>query len=298
MFYFGQIFEQALLMFPLVLGIYISFSILKIADLTVDGSFLIGAAVFAALSTKGVSLVLAMVLACASGACAGAVCALVQRNNRVDPLIAGILMAFILHSLGLVIMERPNIGLLQSSTIFNVMQHLFNGPPLLMRVISLAAMIIVFALAVILLLRTRFGLWLKAFGNNQNLVALLGKNPETLRMVGLALGNGFAALSGCLTAQASGYADINMGFGQALIGIAIILLGKELQRLMAKADVSHDALGIVCVFLGTMVYFLLTNELIRWGLNPVYLKMAVGIFLIAFLLLTGRRVASLQGFSL
>ena len=296
MFYFGQIIEQALLMFPLVLGIYISLSILKIADLTVDGSFMLGAAVFAALSAKGMPLYVSMMGACASGACAGAICALVQQKNRLDPLIAGILMAFILHSLGLLVMERPNIGLLQSATIFNFLNNVIVAPPLFIRVASLAALMILLAIGLSLMLSTRFGLWLKAFGNNQNLVALLGKNPETLRVIGLAVGNSLAAFSGCLTAQASGYADINMGFGQALIGIAMILLGREFLHLLTKTDVVHDALRIACVFLGTVVYFLLTNELIRFGLNPVYLKMAIGIFLIAFLLFAGQREASLRGF--
>jgi putative ABC transport system permease protein len=225
------------------------------------------------------------------------VCALVQRNNRLDPLIVGILMAFILHSLGLVVMGRPNIGLLQRATIFNAVQNLLTVPPLVTRIVTLSIIVGVFALALTVLLSTRYGLWLKAFGNNQNLVALLGKNPERLRIIGLALGNCLAALSGCLTAQASGYADINMGIGQALIGIAMILLGKELLRHMAKTDIAHDGLGIGCVFLGCIVYFLLTNELIRFGLNPVYLKMAIGIFLIGFLLFTGRRDAASRGFS-
>lgn len=297
MFYLGQILEQALLMFPLVLGIYISFSILKIADLTVDGTFLLGAAVFAALAAQGVPLFFAMLAACVAGAAAGIICAKVQEKNRLDPLIAGILMAFILHSLSLVIMQRPNIGLLHITTLFNFSQNLISASPLLVRVLTLVAIMLILSVALTACLSTRFGLWLKAFGNNQNLVALLGKNPERLRMIGLALGNGLAAMSGCLTAQASGYADVNMGFGQALIGIAMILIGKEMLRLISKTDTAHDGLGIFCTLLGCATYFLLTNELIRYGLNPVYLKMAIGIFLIGFLLFTSRREASARGFS-
>src|SRR5262245_7778958 len=108
--YIGQILEQSCLMFPLVLGIYLSFTVLKIADLTVDGSMVLGAAVFARLMTSGVHWLLAMLTALGCGALSGVATALIQRRNRIDPLIAGILMAFILNSLSLVVMRRPNIG--------------------------------------------------------------------------------------------------------------------------------------------------------------------------------------------
>lgn len=297
MYYICQILEQALLMYPLVLGIYVSFSVCKIADLTVDGSFLAGAAVFATLSTNGVPIGLAMLAAILAGALSGVVCAIAERKNRVDPLIVGILMAFMLHSLSLVVMARPNIGLLQSSSVFNVMNELFTMPPLFARVLSLLLITGVIAALLGILLSTRIGLWLKAFGNNQNLVAMLGKNPENLRIIGLALGNGLAAFSGCLTAQASGYADINMGFGQALVGIAMILLGKEVLRLFSRSDCTPDAVALLCVLLGIILYFFLMNELIRFGLDPVYLKMAIGIFLMSFLLLSSKREAHVRELS-
>ncbi len=288
MMFAAQILEQALLMFPLILGIYISFAILKIADLTVDGSFLVGAAVFATLSIKGVPLLPAMILAVGSGAVAGVASAYVQRSNRLDPLIVGILMTFILHSLSLAIMERPNIGLLHNDTIFSLMKKFASAQPLVVRVLALTMIVSVLSLMLGVFLSSRHGLWLKSFGNNQILVALLGKNPERLRIAGLAIGNALAALSGCLTAQASGYADINMGFGQALIGIAVILLGKELVNFLSRSGRDNDAINIFSVFIGTLIYFGVTNELVRLGLNPVYLKMAIGGFLICFMLMTAK----------
>jgi putative ABC transport system permease protein len=278
MSYAGQILEQASLMFPLVLGIYLSFNILKIADLTVDGTFVLGAGVFAKLVSSGFNMTLALILACSAGMVAGFFSALIQRHNRIDPLIAGILMAFILNSVGLIIMQRPNIGLLgiiRSNE----------------RYLILALIIPVLALALTWLLNSRYGLWLKAFGNNQELVAMLGKDPENLRMVGLALSNGMAALSGCLTAMASGYADINMGFGQALIGIAMILIGRQLVHIFKRHDIVQDIIAILFTFLGVILYFVITNEVIRYGLSPVYLKMAIGALLILFLLMSSDRAA-------
>lgn len=297
LFYAGQILEQSLLMFPLVLGLYVSFSVLKIADLSVDGSFVMGACVFATLITKGVPLFFAMLLATVSGMAAGGICALVQERNRIDPLIAGILMAFILHSLSLLVMQRPNIGLLNSTTIFRLVAQALNMSASSARVLTLLVLVSAFSVAVTVFLASSRGLWLKAFGNSQELVSMLGQNPERLRFFGLALGNGLAAVSGCLMAQASGYADINMGFGQALIGIAMILLGRELLRFLNKLQAPHDSVKIFCTFVGVWLYFLLTNELIRHGLSPIYLKMAVGILLIGFLWLASNREAHRRSLS-
>lgn len=278
MSYAGQILEQSCLMFPLVLGIYVSFTVLKIADLTVDGTLVLGAAVFAKLISTGSSIIIAIFAAVLAGILAGMLVGLIQRHNRIDPLIAGILMAFILNSLSLVVMQRPNIAILElESENF--------------RTILLAILIPSLTIALVFLLMSRLGLWLKAFGNNQDLVAMLGKNPEHLRILGLGLSNGLAALTGCLTAIASGYADIAMGFGQALIGIAMILVGRQLLHVFRRRDITKDLTGIFFSFLGVVLYFVLINEIIRLGLNPVYLKMAIGALLIIFLLLASERAA-------
>lgn len=276
MIYLGQILEQACLMFPLVLGIYLSFSILRIADLSVDGTLLLGAAVFAKLTSSGVSLTPAILIAVVAGVLAGIATAFIQRHNRIDPLIAGILMAFILNSLSLVIMQRPNIPLIGIQSSHD-------------RIMVLAILIPILSVIVGIFLRSHMGLWLKAFGNNQELVGMLGRNPELFRTTGLAISNGLAALSGCLIAIASGYADINMGIGQALIGIAMVLIGYQILLLFKKRDLINDFLAIASTFVGVVLYFLLINEIIRLGLNPVYLKMAIGALLIIFLLLADRR---------
>lgn len=290
-FYLSQICEQSLLMFPLVLGIYVSFSILKIADLSVDGSLVLGASVFAKLNISGVPFGLAILAATLAGFAAGIVCALVQYNNRIDPLIAGILMAFILHSLSLIIMQRPNIGLLATTNIFNYAENLLKLPTSINRLIILIIIGSILYISLSLFLVSFLGLWLKAFGNSQTLVAMLGQNPERLRLTGLALGNGLAALSGCLIAQAAGYADINMGFGQALIGIAMVLIGRELLHFFSRSQgqQKNDYLSLFFSFVGIFIYFFLTNELIRYGLSPIYLKMAIGILLIVFLSMASRR---------
>jgi putative ABC transport system permease protein len=275
--YLSQILEQACLIFPLVLGIYLSFGVLKIADLSVDGTFVLGASVFGVLLTYKCSLVIALLMASCAGLIAGVFTALIQRHERINPLIAGILMAFILNSASLVIMQRPNLSLL--SLVLD--QE---------RVIIIGLVVFFVAVGLIVLLSSRLGLWLKAFGNNQALVALLGRDPEYLRVVALSLANACAALSGALTAFASGYADINMGFGQALIGIAMILIGKQLLTIFKRGAIAHDISAIIFTFIGVLIYFVIINIIIYYGLNPVYIKMAIGIVLILFMLLASDRV--------
>ncbi len=291
LFYFAQILEQSLLCFPLVLGIYLSFSVLKIADLSVDGSLVLGAAIFAKAMTLGAHLAVAMLAAISGGVMAGVIVALVQRKNRIDPLIAGILMAFILNSLSLVIMERPNIGLLKVESIFEQIHHLSGFSMSLTRLIIMAIICTILTIGLTGVLSTKKGLWLKAFGNSEELVAMLGTNPEKLRIIGLLLSNALAALSGCLTAQASGYADVNMGFGQALIGIAMVLIGRQLILFFKLHQMKSDLAKIYFTLLGVIIYFLLTNELIRYGLSPVYLKMAIGALLIIFLFVASEPAA-------
>lgn len=284
--YIGQIAEQALLIFPMVLGMYLSFSIIRIADMTVDGSFVLGAAVFAKCIEAGWGLCISLFAAVLSGFLAGALVALVQRKNRIDPLIAGILMAFVLHSLSLIIMQRPNIGLNGSASIL--------GATLSSHLIILGIITLALSFGLAFFLSSLFGLKLKAFGNNQILLAMHGINPEYFRIFALAVSNGLVAFSGALVAQANGYADINMGFGQALIAIAMILVGRQLLSLLKEADSLSDFNSILFTFIGVFLYFILTNEVIRLGLSPMYLKMAIGGLLIIFLSLSSDKSTKRQ----
>jgi len=273
----------------------LSFAILKIADLTVDGSLVLGASIFARLISLDVHWLIAMAASVIGGGLAGVLVALIQRRNRIDPLIAGILMAFILNSLSLVVMQRPNIGLLTHSMLFEWAAGFSKISIITARFLCLVILALLISTALVFLLRSKMGLWLKAFGNNESLVALLGKNPERLRMMGLSLSNALAAFTGCLTAEASGYADINMGLGQALIGIAMILVGRQLYLLFKHRDVMSDLFAILCILFGVIIYFVLTNEVIRYGLSPVYLKMAIGGLLIIFLWVASDPAISRRG---
>jgi len=276
---FLNVLTQALTFLPLAFGIGISYSLLKSTDMTLDGSFVLGAAVFAKLITSGVPPVLAGVAALLAGAAAGVMVALIQRGGKVDPLLAGILASFILVSGNLILMGRPNISLLSETTLLS--GAFARGELQGWFVVGLYCFF--FCAASGLALTTRFGLMLRSLGDNPALLQRLGHSVEGYRLAGFAFTNMLSAASGLLTAQTVGYADIGMGLGMTLTGIGAIILGQQCLHLFKV----HFKQKILPVFLscliGILVYFFAMNLLLRCDVNPIYFKMILGLILIIFL---------------
>lgn len=274
-----SIITQSLTFLPLALGISISYYLLRATDMTIDGSFVIGAAVFARLVTLGFSPVSAAVAALLCGALAGMLAATIQRGGRVDALLAGVLATFILSSVNLALMGKPNINLLTAHTLVS---SAFANSEILGWALMLAIVSFI-SLFTVLLLKSRLGLTLRALGDNPRLLKRLGKNVEFYRLCGFALTNTLAAASGCLTAQTVGYADIGMGFGMTLTGIGAIILGQQILSRLHKGVYFRIGTEFCACLLGVMVYFFSLNALLRLDVNPMYLKMILGIVLILFL---------------
>lgn len=274
-----SIVTQSLTFLPLAIGISISYYILRATDMTIDGSFVIGAAVFGRLVTLGVSPAMAALAALAGGALAGMLSATIQRGGRVDSLLAGVLATFILSSVNLIIMGKPNINLLSQTTLVS---SAFAASELLGWTV-VAGIVVLLSGLTFLLLKSHFGLTLRAFGDNPALLKRLGKNIEGYRLFGFALTNLLAAAAGCLTAQTVGYADIGMGFGMTLTGIGAIILGQQLLRRLHKSRHFRIGAEFLACLLGVIIYFLALNVLLRLDVNPIYLKMILGIVLIVFL---------------
>lgn len=268
----NSIFTQSIPFLLLAMGISISYHILRATDMTLDGSFVIGAAVFARLVSEGFLPLSATIVAILCGALAGIFTATIQRGGRVDPLLAGVLATFILTSLNLIIMGRPNINLLS--------QPLLISPENIMNAL---AYVFFFLSLTFLLLRSRLGLTLRAFGNNPDLLKRLGKNIELYRMSGFALTNSLAAAAGCLTAQTIGYADVGMGFGMTLTGIGAIILGQQIVFYFTRKNYFRIGAELLACALGVIIYFFSLNMLLRLDVNPLYLKMILGLTLIVFL---------------
>lgn len=276
-----HVLEQSLAFLPLTLGVFLSFVVLKTADLTVDGSFVLGAGLFARLVRAGVSPVVAMGGAILAGCLAGVGVSLMQRRGRISPLIAGILALFILQSLNLLLMGQPNLSLLGYPTAL--------GARGVVQLATLALLGCVVLGGMVVLLRSRLGLHLRAFGSNATLLKLMARPPERYRMIGLATSNGLVALSGALTAQMNGYADLAMGTGVVLIGLGTVIIGMQLAHFFGRGEGAPLA-PLAGAVVGVVVYFTLLASLVEVGLPPVFLKMTLGLALVALLLTSQRRL--------
>lgn len=227
-----SVFVEGLLYGIMVLGVFITFRILDFPDLTVDGSFPFGAAVMASLLSAGANPLLALLLAFAGGVLAGCVTAAIHNYLKVPNLLAGIITMTGLWSINLRVMgDRANLNLLKVDTLQGQVQGLIEkvGVP---HDWSLLVMFILVALAIKLLLdvffRTDLGLTLGAMGNNQQVAVSAGVNPNTLKFIGVGLSNGLVALSGAFACQYMGYADVSLGQGIIVSGLASVLLGEFL----------------------------------------------------------------------
>lgn len=270
---------QSITFVPLALAIYISFCILRAADMTLDGSFVLGAAVFARLIELNYSPFLAGVCALFAGAGAGVGVSIIQRKQKIDALLAGVLATFVLTSGNLIIMGRPNIGLIDQTTLLSsaFSRGQFDGWLLAAFYSSC------FCVLAGLLLCSRGGLILRAFGDNPALLQRLGKPIEIYRLLGFSLTNGLAAASGCLTAQTIGYADVGMGFGMTLTALGMVILGKQLLVRFMHSQSFSVGLEFSACGMGVLLYFFAINGLLRFSVDPLYLKMFLGLALIIFI---------------
>jgi putative tryptophan/tyrosine transport system ATP-binding protein len=249
------------------LGIWLIFRLLNDFDLTVDGSFTLGAAVTAALITNGTNPVLATVVAVLSGATAGLFTAFVHLRLRVILLLAGIITMIALYSVNLRIMGLPNVSFLGHSTIFSRFQA---GDPVTsdLKVLALVlGLLVVVALALGFFLKTEIGLGMRATGANPQMARTVGINTSLSVLMFLVLANALVGLSGAVAAQQQFFSDINMGIGVILIGITAILLGEIfLQR------TGSVWFGIAGVVLGTAIYHIAVAIAVRAGLQPTDLR--------------------------
>ena len=275
----SSIIEQACVFLPLAFGIYISYGVLKIADLTTDGSFVLGAALFAVGVGLGMDPFVAMLFSTLGGVMAGIAASLLQTRLQLNPLIVGILLVFILNTLTLKVMGKPNLSLFDRPSIF------FSYPKLVV-LIPMGALFILGGAA---LLSSRLGLMLHAFGNNSTLLHLCGQNGNRYRMLGLSLSNGLVGYSGALTAQVNGYADIGMGIGVILISLGIVMIGQQVHRFLFPKNASFSVSRLLCCFLATILYFSMVRALLALGLDPIYLRLMIGVSLIVFLGMTQRK---------
>ena len=261
----------------MAIGVYITYKILDIADLTVDGSICTGAAVCAVMIVNDMPMWLAILAAILAGMLAGLLTGLFHTLMGIPAILAGILTQLILWSVNLKIMGKSNVALLATQY------------DLLVTRLELSTAIIileVFALAVIAVLYwffgTEFGASIRATGANLNMSRAQGINTNFTKIIGLVISNGLVALAGALLAQYQGSADINMGRGAIVIGLAAVIIGEALFGWMSK---NNFALKLITVTFGAIVYYIVYTTVIYLGLDADLLKLLSALLVALFLAL-------------
>jgi len=264
--------EQGFAYALVALGIVISFRILAFPDLTVDGSFVLGGAVVARMIALDYSPLLGIFLAILIGFAAGCATGFLNTRLKINSLLAGILIMTILYSVNLRIMGRSNTPLLNFVTIFTPLEQMEMRGLFVILFFSL----IVFAskFLIDLFLHTQIGLAMRATGDNEQMIRTLGVNTDHMTILGLGISNAFIALAGALVAQHQGFADIGMGIGMIVTGLAAIIIGETLLRARSVGTMTFAAI------LGSFIYRLIITIGLWLGLAPTDLKMATGAMVI------------------
>ena len=258
------------------LGIYITMKIFRIPDITTDGSYTLGAVVTAVLLVKGWPLPAIIGVTILVGALSGVLTGLVHTRLKIDALLAGILVMTGLYSVNLSWMGRSNIPLLETENIFTALaifpkaiyNELWVGSLFLLLLSGLLAY----------LLRTDFGIAMRATGNSESMTRALGINSDRMKIIGLAIANALTALSGFLVAQYQNFTDINMGIGIVLVGLGSVLIG---DALMHWWGVRNIALQLVLVLAGCILFQLVLAVALSLGINPNMLKLVTAVFVLA-----------------
>jgi putative ABC transport system permease protein len=281
----------------LALGIFISFRIFEFADITADGAITLGAAVAAVLLSHGVHPVLATAAAFLAGAAAGTTTGLIHTRFGINRLLSGILVMTALYSIILHVMGRSNVPLLQDRTLATMAEGatarllgsaddlrvwgwdvaLRDAAMLLLAIVAVALV----ATAMYFFFRTNLGTAMQAAGDNPQMIRALGVNVENMIVLGLAVSNGLVGLSGALLAQYQGFADVQMGIGMIVWGLASIIIGEAL------VGVRQLGLIIAGAVMGSVLFRLLVAIALRGGLDPNDLKLVTAVFVFAALVLPG-----------
>lgn len=282
---FGSI-ESGIIYAIMALGVYLSFRILDFPDLTVDGSFVTGAAVTAVLIVNGVNPFLATIVALIAGFLAGCITGLLHTKGKINALLAGILMMIALYSVNLRIMGKSNVPLLNQETAISKLTDFWkslridDGINSLLTSVGLQDYlpktwaIVFFMLIVTLLiklvtdwfLRTEIGLAIRAVGDNKKMISSFSANTDTLTIVGLGISNALVAFSGALIAQYNSFSDVGMGIGMIVIGLASVIIGEALFGTKTIARTTLAVIGGAIIYrivlaLALKVKFLETGDM-------------------------------------
>ncbi len=274
-----SVLEQGMIYGVMALGVYITYKILDFPDLTVDGSFPMGAAVTAVLISKGIHPLLTLPISFGAGTLVGMLTGLIHVKLKVRDLLSGIIMMTALYTVNLRITGRANLPIYNRPTIFDnsFMKDIFQGfaAPLQTAAVTLVIML---AVKYILdwYLSTRSGYMLRAVGDNETIVTSMGVDQGGIKIIGLAAANGLAALGGCMYAQQQRFFDISMGTGTVVIGLASVIIGTSLFGRGTLLRVTSS------VVVGSLIYKACVALAVRY-MKPVDLKLVTAVLFLGIL---------------
>lgn len=258
---------QGLLWAIMALGVFLTFRVLDIADLSVEGTFPLGAAVAATLIDAGHSVWFAMLIALIAGCIGGTVTALLTTKLKIPALLSGILTMIGLYSVNLMIMGKANVPLLRAETVFTLTENLFGVSSVVATlIVGLVATVIVGAI-MYWFFGTVLGTAIRATGCNPQMARAQGINTNVMVILGLLISNGLVALSGALVAQSNGFADVGMGTGTIVIGLASVIIGEVLFGTRSFKN------WLISVVLGSVVYRAVIAIVLELGMPPNDLKL-------------------------
>ncbi|GGH04948.1 ABC transporter permease [Mucilaginibacter phyllosphaerae] len=278
---------QGLCFAGIAFGIYISMKIFNIPDITTDGSYTLGGVVSGAMLTHNLSGYLILPAVLLAGALAGALTGIIHTKLKINALLAGILVMTALYSVNLTILGRSNLPLLNMPNLFTLITFTTNINQ--NSLIILTGFVLVFTLLIGYLLKTDFGIAMRATGNSEPMIRALGVNTDRMKITGLALANALTALSGYLIVQLQGFADISMGIGIVIVGLGSVIIAETIINWLRITSVWWS---LVLVMAGAVIFQFVLAFTLNIGIDANLLKLVTAVFVLLIVglpRLTGRQ---------
>ena len=266
------------------LGVFMSMKIFNIPDITTDGSYTLGAVVTAVMLTNHISLFIIIPTVMLCGAVAGCITAFIHTKFKIDALLAGILTMTALYSINLTILGRSNQPLINTKNIFSIVSIVSN--PIYNSLIIIAAIIVIISIIIAYILKTDFGIAMRATGNNAAMVRALGVNDNKMKYFGLAIANSLTAFAGFLITQNQFYADINMGIGIVITGLGSVLIADALKSLLKINSLPKQ---LILVVMSSIIFQIVLAITLSIGVNPNLLKLTTALFVLIIVAVTKLR---------
>jgi putative ABC transport system permease protein len=266
---------QGLCFSAIALGIYISMKIFNIPDITTDGSYTLGAVVTAIMLTHHQPVYITLPAVIVAGGVAGAITGIIHTKLKINALLAGILVMTALYSVNLILLGRSNLPLINVQSLFSIVTIAAdpnqNAFWILLVVVTLVTLLIGY------LLKTDFGIAMRATGNSESMIRALGVNTDRMKIIGLALANALTAVSGYLISQFQGFTDINMGIGIVIFGLGSVIIAETLINWL---KITSIGLSLVLVLAGAIIFQMVLAITLDIGVDPNLLKVVTAGFVL------------------